>query len=250
MAYKELTSRNEELKQLLYVTSHDLRSPLVNIDGYSKELEYSLKELMASIDSIHIPTDIKEKITATVTNDIPESLHYIQKSVVKMGTLIKGILTLSRMGRSKLTLNVINMNEMITDIVHNHRFRLDELKIKTKVSSLPDCKGDSIQINQLFSNLLDNAIKYSDSGRSSMIKISGYRDNNQSVYCIEDNGVGIATEHQDKIFGIFHQLDPLSVKGEGMGLTIAHRIIEKHGGKIWVKSQLGKGSKFCVSLPS
>ncbi len=250
MAYKDLTNKNKELEQLLYVTSHDLRSPLVNIDGYYRELEYSFKELMSSIDSVHIPTNIKNKITSIVKNDIPESLHYIQSSVVKMGTLIKGILTLSRMGRSKLQLKVINMNEMMTDIIDNHRFRLDELKIKTEVSTLPDCKGDNLQINQVLSNLLDNAIKYSDAGRSTIINISGYRDNNQSVYRIEDNGIGIAPEHKSKIFEIFHQLEPLRVKGEGMGLTIAHRIIEKHRGKIWVESELGKGSRFFFSLPS
>ena len=141
------------------------------------------------------------------------------------------------------------MNKMITDIVDNHSFRLKELEIKTEVSKLPDCKGDSSQINQVFSNLLDNAIKYSDSKRSCVIHISGYTDKNQSVYCIEDNGLGITPEHQDKIFEIFHQLEPKRIKGEGLGLTIANRIIEKHNGKIWVESELGKGSKFFVSLP-
>ena len=102
----------------------------------------------------------------------------------------------------------------------------------------------------MFSNILDNAIKYSDSDRSCVINISGYKEKNQSVYCVEDKGLGIATEHQDKIFEIFHQLEPDRVKGEGMGLTIATKIIERHNGKIWVESELGKGSKFFVSLPS
>jgi len=96
---------------------------------------------------------------------------------------------------------------------------------------------------------IDNAIKYSDSERSGVINISGYQDKNQSIYCINDNGLGIAPEHQDKIFEIFHQLEPNRIKGEGMGLTIAHKILEKHNGKIWVESELGQGSKFIVSLP-
>jgi PAS domain S-box-containing protein len=245
----ELIIKNKELEQVLYVTSHDLRSPLVNVEGYSKELDYSLKELMSSIENEQVPSSIKEKINPIVKEDIPESLHYIQISVAKMETLLKGILNLSRLGRSELKIEEIDMNEMMTDIVDNHRFRLNELRINTEVSKLPNCKGDISQINQVFSNLLDNAIKYSDSERSCVINISGYKDKDQSVYCIEDNGIGIAPAHQDIIFEIFHQLEPNRFKGEGMGLTIAHRIIEKHKGKIWVDSELGKGSKFFVSLP-
>jgi signal transduction histidine kinase len=138
---------------------------------------------------------------------------------------------------------------MITDIIDNHRFRLNELSIKTEVSTLPDCRGDSSRINQVFSNLFDNAIKYSDSERSGVIHISGYKDKDQSVYCIEDNGIGIAPEHQAKIFEIFYQLNPKEVRGDGMGLTIARRIIEKHNGRIWIESKAGRGSKFFVSLP-
>ena len=247
---EELIIKNKELEQVLYVTSHDLRSPLVNVEGYSKELEYSLKELMSSIEHVDVPLHIKDKITPIVKEDIPESLHYIKISVLKINALLKSILTLSRLGRSKLTLAEIDMNAMMNDIVDNHSFSLKELGIKTEVSKLPDCKGDSAQINQVFSNLLDNAVKYTDQERPGVLHISGYKDKNQSVYCIDDNGIGISPEHQDKIFEIFHQLEPNRVKGEGMGLTIANRILERHKGKIWVESDLGRGSKFFVSLSS
>jgi signal transduction histidine kinase len=250
LLHKELKLTNKELEQMLYVTSHDLRSPLVNVEGYSREIEYSLKDLMSSIDHADIPSSIEDKITPILKEDIPESLYYIRTSVSKMNTLLSGILTLSRVGRSSLTIEDIDMNEMMSDIVDSHRFRLNEQKIKTDKSSLPNCKGDSSQINQVFSNLLDNAVKYTDPERHGVIHISGYKDKDQSVYCIEDNGIGISPEHQDKIFEIFHQLEPNRFKGEGMGLTIAHRIIERHNGKIWVVSELGKGSKFFVSLPS
>ncbi len=246
----ELLIKNKELEQMLYVTSHDLRSPLVNVEGYSRELEYSLKDLMSSIDHADGPSNIKDKITSILKEDVPESLHYIRTSVLKMNTLLKGILTLSRVGRSILMIEDIDMNEMMSDIVDSHRFRLNDLSIKTEVSELPDCKGDSSQINQVFSNLLDNAIKYKDSERSCVIHISGHKDKDQSVYCIEDNGIGIAPAHQDKIFEIFHQLEPNRVQGEGIGLTIATKIIDKHNGKLWLESELGKGSKFFVSLPS
>ncbi len=246
----ELMVKNKELEQVLYVTSHDLRSPLVNIQGYSRELVYSLKEMMSSIEHMNDLSHIKEKITPIVKNDIAESLHYIETSVLKMNTLLKGILSLSRLGNAELQTAEIDMNKMMTEIVDTHRFKLNELHIKTEVSTLPSCTGDSAQINQVFSNLVDNAIKYSYSEASSVIQISGFKDKGRSVYCVVDTGIGISPEHKDKIFEIFHQLEPNRVKGEGMGLTIAHRIIEKHNGKIWVESEVGKGSKFFVSLPS
>ncbi len=246
----ELIIKNKELEQVLYVTSHDLRSPLVNVEGYSKELDYSLKKLMSSIENVDVPVSVKGEITPIVKEDIPESLHYIQISVAKMESLLKGILNLSRLGSSELKIEEIDINEMMTDIIDSHSFRLKDLNIKTEISKLPNCRGDSSQINQVFSNLLDNAIKYSVSERSCVINISGYKDKNQSVYCIEDSGLGILPENQDKIFEMFYQLEPDRIKGEGMGLTIARRIIEKHNGKIWVESELGKGSKFFVSIPS
>ncbi len=246
----ELMIKNKELEQVLYVTSHDLRSPLVNVEGYGRELEYSVKDLISSIDHADVPSGITDKITPIVKEDIPESLHYIRTSVSKMDMLLRGILSLSRLGRYKLTIAEIDMNAMMSDIVDSHRFKLNEMKIKTDISRLPHCKGDSSQINQVFSNLLDNAVKYTDPERPGVIHISGYTEKNQSVYCMADNGIGIAPDHQDKIFEIFHQLEPNRVKGEGMGLTIAHRIIERHKGKIWIESELGRGSRFFVSLPS
>ncbi len=246
----ELFIKNKELEQVLYVASHDLRSPLVNIEGYSMELEYSLEELRSKIEHEDLPSDIKDSMTRIMKEEIPESLYYIRTSVSKMEMLLKGVLSLSRLGRFKLSITDINMNEIMADIVDNHQFRLKELNITLDVSELPHCRGDRSQVHQVFSNILDNAIKYADAERSSIIKISGYSKKNQSVYCVEDNGIGISPEHQEKIFKIFYQLEPGRVKGEGMGLTIAHRIIERLKGKIWVESAVGRGSKFFAALPS
>ncbi len=245
----ELIQKNKELEQIVFVASHDLRSPLVNIKGFSSELELSIKELITKLQDESITNEVKEKIAPLLEEEIPEALQFILKSTAKMDTLLTGLLKLSRVGRAELTIVKIDMNKLISDIIDASAFQIKDLDVKLDVNDLPPCKGDRKQIDQLFSNLLDNALKYLDPNRSGVIKISGYREKKKSIYCIEDNGIGIAQEHQKKIFEIFHQLNPETSSGEGLGLNKANRIIEKHLGKIWVESEYGKGSKFYVAIP-
>jgi signal transduction histidine kinase len=129
-------------------------------------------------------------------------------------------------------------------------FRLKEGNVKMEVTELPFCMGDEMKLNQVFSNLFENALKYLGNSKPGIIRVSGYKEDGQSVYCIEDNGVGIAPEHIDKIFEIFHQLEPASSSGEGLGLTIVQWILQRHNGKIWIESEPGKGSRFYISLPA
>jgi len=106
-----------------------------------------------------------------------------------------------------------------------------------------------MQINQVFSNLLNNSLKYLDPNRPGVIRVCGQEEPDRVVYSIEDNGIGIAAEHQDSIYKIFHRLDSQRGTGEGLGLTIVRRVLERHHGKIWVESEVNEGSKFYVSLP-
>lgn len=127
--------------------------------------------------------------------------------------------------------------------------KIKECEAKIEISDLPKCKGDEINVSQVFYNLIDNALKYSDPNRKCIIKISGIIDGEKAVYSVEDNGIGIAAEHKEKIFEIFYKLNPTKSKGEGLGLTIAQRILERLNGNIKVESKVGIGSKFFVSLP-
>ena len=245
----ELSQKNTELERVVYVTSHDLRTPLVNIQGFNKELGMSVNELFSSLQKSGLPEEIKEKIAPIVENDIPDSQSYISRSITKMDSLLTGLLKLSRLGSSELNIVKLDMNRLISDVITILRTQSIKAGAKITVSKLPSCYGDESQISQLFANLAGNAVKFLDPDRPCVINITGYKDNNQSVYCVEDNGIGIEADYQGKIFDIFHRLDPAKSKGEGLGLSIVHRAVERHGGKIWVESEPGKGSRFFISLP-
>ena len=246
----ELEKKNKELEQIVHIASHDLRSPLVNVQGFTKELGFSLKELASVVQSEGVPTDIKERVFHLLDEDIPESMQYILTSISKMDSLLSGLLRLSYSSRATIKIEELDMNELISNVVKTFEFRIKGAGVELKMHELPPCKGDTMHVNQVFSNLLDNALKYSHPDRPAIIRISGYKEKDESVYCMEDNGIGIAPEHQEKIFEIFHQLDPTTRAGVGLGLTIVSRILDRHSGKVWVESELGKGSKFFISLPN
>ncbi len=245
-----LALKNKELESILYVTSHDLRAPLVNIQGFSSELSRSCDLIHSALKDKIKAADMSEEVHTAFNKDVPEALGFILTSARKMDSLLSGLLRLSRLGQAAVDIERLDMNAMLTDVTKNMEYQVKEAGATVDLESLPACLGDSSQINQIFSNILDNALKYLDESRPGMIHIYAKIENGQNIYCVEDNGVGIAPEHQNKIFEIFHRLEPGRKSGEGLGLTIVRRILDRHNGKIWVESELGKGSKFFVSLPS
>ena len=245
----ELFEKNKELERVIYVTSHDLRSPLVNINGFSRELEFALNNLSDILSVVKVDNDVKEKIIKLIEDEIPESLNYIKKSIIKMDQLLNGLLQLSRIGRNAVTFYDIDMNELISDVIHNFDYEIKNRKINVKVGDLPLCKGEPMQINQLFSNLVDNAIKYLNPEKKGEIKITGVKKKKEIIYCVEDNGVGIPKESKEKIFDLFQRLNPENIVGDGIGLNIVKKIVGIHKGEIRVESERDKGAKFYVSLP-
>ncbi len=247
---QKLALKNEELESILYVTSHDLRSPLVNIQGFSNELVRSCDLINSALKEQLTAANASKEVRNALKKDIPQALSFIVTSANKMDTLLNGLLRLSRLGQAALNIEPLDMTAMLADVTKNIEFQTKKAGAKINIEKLPPCRGDSSQINQVFSNILDNALKYLDGSRPGVINISAEIDNGRCIYRVEDNGLGIAPEKQNKIFEIFHRLEPDKTKGEGLGLTIVRRILDRHNGKVWVESELGKGSTFFVSLPS
>lgn len=242
---EELAAKNKELETIVYVVSHDLRSPLLNVQGFGRALVRSCEELKTKFSSV-ADADL-ERLFGT---DIPRALHFIEAGVAKMDSLLSGFLRFSRLGRVALQLQKIGMNKLVHGVVQATKFQAEEIDAEITVGDLPDCYGDATLTGQVFSNLVDNALKYRDPQRRCTITIEGEIVKGEAIYRVRDNGIGIAVEHQPQVFELFHRLHPKKTAGEGLGLTIAQRILERQHGRIWLKSQPGEGTTFFVALPA
>jgi len=229
---QELANKNEELGQFTYTVSHDLKSPLVTINGFLGFLE---KDAMDG-NRERLKTDIQR----------------IQDAVYKMQRLLNELLELSRIGRMMNAPVLISFNELVDEALEVVYGRLQERNVSVTVQAdLTPVYGDKPRLVEVLQNLLDNAAKYMGDQVSPQIEVGQRREkvDGMKVFFVKDNGIGIAAEHHDRIFGLFNKLDP-KTDGTGVGLALVKRIIEFHGGRIWIESETGKGSTFLFTLPS
>jgi signal transduction histidine kinase len=247
-----LKEHNRELETFAYIASHDLRAPLINIKGFSSELKYSIDILVPLLEKISSKLNAEEKETVAklLQESIPQALGFIQNSADKMNKLVAALLQYSRLGKRKLAYESIDINNLVQQCINTMQHQIKTSGAKITVDQLPTITADRLSLEQVFSNLLDNAVKYLDPGRPGEIHIGATQDKKGTTFSVTDNGVGITDDDLHKVFEIFRRGEAaVKVPGEGIGMPNSRAIIKRHDGDIWFKSVPGKGSTFFVNIP-
>lgn len=247
----ELKRANAEIQRFAYIVSHDLRSPLVNVMGFTAELETARKAIAAYLakgdaDGWSAPDPATR---LAIEEDLPESIGFIRSSTQKMDRLINAILNLSRQGRRTLAPERLDLVSVVRGIVDSLQHRIDESGTAVTVGTLPTIVNDRVAVEQILSNLIENALKYLQPGRPGVIDISGGSDLGRAWIAVTDNGRGIEARDHDRVFDLFRRSGVQDQQGEGIGLAHARALAYRLGGNIEIESELGVGSTFRLILP-
>ncbi len=245
-----LIRANEEVQRFAYIVSHDLRSPLVNVMGYTSELEQAGKTVDRAITKAEAEREVDPEVVTAVREDMPEAINFIRASTEKMDRLINAILKLSREGRRNLVPESLDMTAMVGRIADSMRHQTEEKGAEIVVETLPAFDNDRLSIEQVFGNLIDNAVKYLDAARPGHIVVSGREIAGGWVeYAIADNGRGIAPRDHERVFELFRRAGRQDTQGEGLGLAFVRNSVRRLGGEITLESELGEGSTFLLKFP-
>ncbi|MEH3157940.1 MAG: CHASE3 domain-containing protein [Sphingomonas taxi] len=248
----DLSRANEEIQRFAYIVSHDLRSPLVNVMGFTAELAAALPPLDALIDRAEsaCPEVVDADARAAVREDLPEAIGFIRTSTQKMDRLINAILKLSREGRRVITPEPIDPAALVEGIAGSIRHLLDDRGVALTVPRpIPSLVTDRVALEQILSNLIENATKYLQPGRPGAIQVMGEARRDRVILSVTDNGRGIAPADHQRIFDLFRRSGTQDQPGEGIGLAHVRALAYRLGGTIDVDSALGRGSTFRLNLP-
>jgi signal transduction histidine kinase len=238
----DLQDANDELQRFAYIVSHDLRSPLVNIMGFTGELEAIRNDIAAKADK-------NDPESQQIIGDFDEAVGFIKASISKMDRLINAILNLSRAGRRAFTPQEIDLGAALDTIRNAVMHQAQAADATITIGPLPAIESDRLAIDQIFSNLLDNAVKYLKPGRPGEIEVTGTERGGFVVIRVADNGRGIDPADRERVFELFRRAGVQDRPGEGIGLAHVRALVRRIGGKIRLDSVPGEGSTFTVILP-
>jgi signal transduction histidine kinase len=249
---RTLRERERENELFIYSVSHDLRSPLVNLEGFSKELSLSCRELRTLCAAV-LPPEPKVRVLELLDRDMPESVQYIQSAVARLSAIIDALLRLSRSGRVEYRWQEVDVAAVVARVIQAVRSTIEQRKAVVRAGPLPPAWGDATAIEQVFANLIINALNYLDPARPGVVEI-GADDSRcgpgMRAYYVKDNGLGVPAAYLGKLFVAFQRLHGDAAAGEGIGLALVRRMVERHGGSVWAESENGAGSTFWLTLPT
>ena len=260
----DLREANDEIQRFAYIVSHDLRSPLVNIMGFTSELEELRGDIfrrIAALARIESAAPLSaENATATaepelvgpdkqLSEDFSEALGFIKSSIGKMDRLISAILNLTREGRREFEPVSIDTKELMETIIKTMAHQAAEAAAQIKIDTLPNIVSDRLALEQIFSNLVDNALKYLKPGVPGNISVRGRTKLGFAIFEISDNGRGIHQKDHQRIFDLFRRAGTQDKPGQGIGLAHVRALVRRLGGTMSVASELHQGSTFTITLP-
>lgn len=260
----DLREANDEIQRFAYIVSHDLRSPLVNIMGFTSELEELRGDIFKRIAVLSRPessappipdnaTDSAEPVLEAtdkqLSEDFAEALGFIKSSIAKMDRLISAILNLTREGRREFSPERIDGRELIEGIVATVAHQAAEANAQIRIEPLPNIVSDRLALEQIFSNLIDNALKYLKTGVPGEISIRGRTKLGFAIFEVSDNGRGIDSKDHQRIFELFRRAGTQDKPGQGIGLAHVRALVRRLGGTMSVASELHNGSTFTITLP-
>lgn len=225
----ELEVTNKELEAFTYSVSHDLRAPLRRIDGFANMLV--------------------EEYAAQLPAEAQRYLSRVREGARQMGLLVDDLLNLARLGRKELNVQVTGLSSIAAGVAEVLKRETTDRTVNWKIHPLPFVECDPALMEVVFTNLLSNALKYTRPREQALIEVGSIEENGGSVIFVRDNGVGFSMKYADKLFGVFQRLHRAEdFEGTGVGLATVHRILNKHGGKIWAEAELDQGACFYFTL--
>jgi PAS domain S-box-containing protein len=248
---QSLHEANEELRRFTYIVGHDLRSPLVNIMGFSGELEAWQKQVFQRLETLRnrLTTEEGGDQDEALRADGRESMSFIKSSIAKMDRLINALLSLSREGQRQFHPQLIDMSQLLQSNVDALAYQAQAANAKIRIDVLPAITSDRLALEQVFSNLIDNALKYLRTDVAGRIQVGASESHGAITYEVRDNGRGIHTNDRERIFDLFRRSGAQDRPGEGIGLAHARALVRRLGGSIHVESELHQGTVFTVTLP-
>lgn len=245
----ELKRKNREMQSMVYAVSHDLRSPLVNVQGFATMLGENVEGLRKIMRETCGGTASERGAIDVLGKEMDLELGFIKAATVKMDDLLNGLLAVSRLENANFTVRDLDVNEAVRSNLAAMEFQILKAGAEVKLTELPMAKGDEALLDRVFSNLFSNALKYASPGRGLVLEISGESIGGKSVIRVADNGIGIGGNFNERIFDLFYRIDTKVTEGRGVGLAIVRGALDRMNGSISVTSEVGVGSVFTITLP-
>lgn len=248
-----LRQQTQENEMFIYSVSHDLRAPLVNLQGFSKELTRACNDLRAVLRQSSLAAEPRQRIERVVDEDIGEALHFLQTAVLRASHIIDALLRLSRVGRVEYRQQKVEVRDIVPRVIDAMQGSIRARRAHVIVDELPPVWGDPTALEQVFANLIGNAVNYLDPSREGLIEIGTTPAppgvHSLRIFYVRDNGLGIPAVALPRLFNAFQRLHGNVAAGEGIGLALVRRVVERHGGRVWAESKEGVGTTFYLSLP-